>query len=446
MSKNKKIKPELAGGFRDYLPEDMIPRQSIIDKIMAVFERFGFVPLDTPGVEKGEILTGGDENFSNQIFQVKKSGSEKDKLALRFDLTIPLARVIAQYPDKIKKPFKRYQIGKAWRGERQQAGRYKEFLQVDADIIGSDSMIADAEIISLVYETMSNLGIENFLIRVNNRKILNGLPKYANFPKEKINPVLRVIDKLDKQGWETVQKELSDKNGLNKKQIEKIKDFLNLKNSSRKKVLSDILKLMKSIPIAEEGIGELEFISRSLGNLGVPEDKWIIDPSVVRGLGYYTGPVFETILTDFPEIGSVFAGGRYDNLVERFSNDSVSAVGISAGVDRLFTAMEKLGKIEKNKLISKVMILNFDKNCIDYIQKIAARLRKEGIPTEIYLDNKKSLKAQVINALETSRVIIIAGESEKKKETVKIKDVVLKKESEINYLKVVGEIKKIIYK
>ena len=172
--KENKITPELASGFRDYLPEDMIPRQRMFDTIRGVFERFGFIPLDTPALEKEEILTGGDENFRMHIFKTNVKVGE-EKLALRFDLTVPLARVIAQYPNEIKKPFKRYQVGPVWRAEKPQAGRFREFTQFDADIVGSASMMADAEIISVMYETMTALGISNFLIKVNNRKILNGL-------------------------------------------------------------------------------------------------------------------------------------------------------------------------------------------------------------------------------------------------------------------------------
>src|SRR3989344_3661065 len=193
---SKYINPELAGGFRDYLPEDMIPRQRMFDTIRGVFERFGFVPLDTPGLEKEEILTGGDPNFRMQIFRAGLRAGEEG-LALRFDLTVPLARVISAYGDKLEKPFKRYQIGKVWRGEKPQAGRFREFVQFDADIVGSNKTSADAEIVSLIFETLRKLGLERFVIRVNNRKILNGLADFVGFESSKIPGVLRLIDKLN---------------------------------------------------------------------------------------------------------------------------------------------------------------------------------------------------------------------------------------------------------
>ena len=201
---SKYINPELAGGFRDYLPEDMIPRQKMFDTIRDVFERFGFVPLDTPGLEKEEILTGGDPNFRMQIFRAGLRAGDEG-LALRFDLTVPLARVVSAYGDKLERPFKRYQIGKVWRGEKPQAGRFREFVQFDADIVGSNKTSADAEIVALIYETLTALGLSRFFINVNNRKILNGLTSLVGFELTSNAEVLRIIDKLDKIGWDGVK-------------------------------------------------------------------------------------------------------------------------------------------------------------------------------------------------------------------------------------------------
>src|SRR3989344_2317244 len=409
---SKYINPELAGGFRDYLPEDMIPRQRMFDTIRGVFERFGFIPLDTPALEKEEILTGGEE-----------------KLALRFDLTVPLARVIAQYPNEIKKPFKRYQVGPVWRAEKPQAGRFREFTQFDADIVGSASMMADAEIISVMYETMTALGISNFLIKVNNRKILNGLAEYAGFSSEKNVTVLRMIDKLDKQGWDEVQKELIDC-GLELIEAEAIKKFVSIKNSNTEEILGLVESLMKKSATALEGIAELREILNYTQALGVPDDSWEIDLSVARGLGYYTGAVFETILQDLPSFGSVFSGGRYDGLVEKFSPNSVPATGASVGVDRLFVALKELKLVRPIKTVAQVIILNFDKTCEVTCLKTANVLRKAQVSTEIYLGQETTLKGQLAYAVRNEApVVIIIGSIELQKGFAQIKDMRARKQS-----------------
>lgn len=441
--KEKKIKPESASGFRDFLPEDTIPRQKMLDTIRSVFELFGFVPLDTPGMEKEEILTGGDPDFQKQLYRIQRD-KESQPLALRFDLTVPLARVIAQYQNELKRPFKRYQVGRVWRGERPQAGRYREFLQCDADIVGSGRMMADAEIITVMYSVMRALGIERFLIRVNNRKILNGLSKYAGFPKEKTVEVLRAIDKLDKQGWDGVAMELKS-GGFSPASLAAIRAFIELCGRPAFETLTDLKKLMKSSPLAEEGIAELEEIAADLGALKVPDNAWTVDLSVARGLGYYTGPVFETILTDLPGIGSVFSGGRYDGLVERFSDLSVPATGASVGVDRLFVALGKLGKIKNVKTVTKAVILNFDPKARLYVQEIATALRNARISSEIYMGPEASLKGQLTYALNAEvPIILIAGEVEMKNGTVQLKNVRERKQVSIEKKRIVEEVNKIL--
>ncbi len=424
------IEPRLAGGFRDYLPKDMIPRQIMFDTIRKTFERFGFLPLDTPGIEREEILTGGDLDFKKQIFRASNSGSGDSDLALRFDLTVPLARVIASYPNEITRPFKRYQTGKVWRGERPQAGRFREFIQFDADIVGSKSSMADAEIISLMYETMTALGFSEFVIRVNNRKILNGLAEYAGFSPDESGNVLKAIDKLDKIGWDGVREELlrthGDLNnpgvGLDKAQSDAIKQFLDIKGESQEEILQSAETLMSNSAQAKEGVSELKEISSYVKALGVPAEHWKVDLSVARGLGYYTGPVFETTLTNLPSIGSVFSGGRYDDLVARFSPTTIPATGASVGVDRLYAAMEKLGAITAKTTVTQVMALDFSAECRLIVQEIVGNLRRAGISTEIYLGPEITLKGQLSFAVkqEIPFVIIIGGnEKQSGKATLK---------------------------
>ncbi|MEK6839912.1 MAG: histidine--tRNA ligase [Nanoarchaeota archaeon] len=437
------IEPRTVSGFRDYLPEEMIPRQKILDTIRIVFERFGFVPLDTPCIEREEILTGGDPNFRMQIFTAATRSTRTEDLALRFDLTVPLARVIAAYPNEIKKPFKRYQTGKVWRGEKPQAGRYREFVQFDADIVGTRNIMADAEIVSLMFETMIALKIEDFCIRINNRKILNGLSEYAQFDIGKLNQVLRAIDKLDKQGWDGVKNELTsleseDGVGLSENSASLILRFLELRNDEPDKILNAVAVLMVDSSQAQEGVFELRSMISHIEALGVPKERYRLDLSVARGLGYYTGPVFETILTKLPGIGSVFSGGRYDNLVARFSPISFPATSASVGVDRLFAAMEELNLLKKEPTQTKVLILNFDNECETYIENIAFRLRKKFIPTEIYFGTEKTIKAQLNYALKQSiPLVLIVGSDEMKNGLVTVKEMASRKQDSIPIDKVV---------
>lgn len=439
------IEPRLGAGTRDYLPQDMIPRQRMLDAIKKTFELFGFLPLDTPGIEVEEVLTGGDPDFKMNIFRAGLRNSEDQTLALRFDLTVPLARVVAQYGSQIEKPFKRYQTGKVWRGEKPQAGRFREFVQFDADIVGTSRMAADAEIIALMNATMLALGFQNFIVRVNNRKILNGLAQFVGFSATDTPKVLRAIDKMDKNGWEGVSDDLVDNISFSETQISKMREFLDLMVSSPSSILDELRALMANSPIALEGINELEEIGRNLSALQVPRNRWAIDLSVARGLGYYTGPVFETILTDLPSIGSVFSGGRYDDLVERFGTTNIPAVGASVGVDRIFAAMEKLSIVKQEKTVSKVLILNFDTDCEDVVQTSVTELRKAGIPSEIYFGRELILKRQLAYAVKQEfQAVLIIGAREKENGTMQVKDMLARTQEEVKLADLVSVIKRII--
>jgi len=439
------IDPKLPGGFRDYLPADMIPRQKMLDTIRTVFERFGFLPLDTPGIEREEVLTGGDPNFKMQIFQARLRDGD-DGLALRFDLTVPLARVVSLYPEDIEKPFKRYQAGKVWRGEKPQAGRFREFIQFDADIVGTTRPSADAEIVSLIYETLRALGFTRFIIRVNSRRILNGLPQFAGYNADINTDVLRIIDKLEKISWDGVSGELSDLS-LEQPQLEKIKQFLDLQSYGSKDVLARLSELMGTSVEATEGVEELSKISASVKALGVPDEAWTIDLSVARGLGYYTGAVFETTLLDIPEIGSVFSGGRYDGLVSRFSAQNLPATGASIGVDRLFSAMEKLGIVKREQSIARVLVLNFDADSEEYCQRIVAMLRADNIPTEFYLGKEVTIKGQLGYAAKREfSVVIVAGGSEQSKSTAQVKDMLARTQKEFGLDSLLSAVKGVLAK
>jgi histidyl-tRNA synthetase len=425
--KNKKTKPELPGGFRDYLPEDQITREKIISKIKKTFEDFGFDPMETPAVERTETLAGKEKETSKIIFNVKSSEEKKSDASLRFDLTSPLARVVAANPD-IPKPFKRYQIGASWRGERPQEGRYREFLQADIDIVGASSTMADSEIVLVIYKTFKNLGINKLLIKINNRKVLNALPKYAGFPESKLAETLRIIDKTDKIGLAAVEKELAK---LLKKSAKRVLEFITISGDAKTK-LQKAMELVGKIPPADEGIKELVEITRNLNASGVEKENWEINFSTVRGLGYYTGPVFETILTAIPEIGSVFSGGRYDNLMERFTANSLPAVGASLGFDRLFAALKKLGMIKPKLTLTKVLIFDISPDLRNDYLRLADTLRSEGVNTAIYLGEDKAFQAQLAYAVKKEiPFILIYGAEENKRRVVQIKNLATKEQKEI---------------
>ncbi|MCL4392022.1 histidine--tRNA ligase [Patescibacteria group bacterium] len=443
MAERKKVK--LPSGFKDYLPEEERKRSEMLDAIKRNFELFGFVPLDTPGVEEEQTLTGGDPEFKKQIFKIKKS-DESESLALRFDLTVPLARVVSMYPNEITFPFKRYQIGKVWRGERAQAGRFREFLQFDADVVGSGSLLADAEIVALMNQVMISLGFQNFLIKINNRKILGGLPNYVGFSKGKLDAVLRTVDKWDKIGIEGVLKELSSKNAaaLSKNEARRVVDFFGIKASNNRELLRSARALI-STDDAEAGFAEMEALIDHLASLGVPDDKWAFDFATVRGLAYYTGFVFETILTDLPEIGSVFSGGRYDNLVEHFGGGRLPAVGASVGVDRMLYAMEKLEVSFSSGKNMRAVVLHFDEGSLAAAERAVYELRKNGIPSEIYLGKEKTLKGQLAFAVKNNyAAAVLIGEREASAGTATIKDLKSYKQTEVAIEHVASSVKKIL--
>lgn len=427
-AKIKRVKPELPSGFRDYAPADAILRQRLLEKIRKTFEDFGYDPMETPAVERTEVLTGGEKESQKIIFNVRSSQEKKSDSSLRFDLTVPLARFLAANPE-IPKPFKRYQIGQSWRGESPQAGRYREFMQADVDIVGSSSMEADAEIVGVIYQVFKNLGLNKFLIKINNRKVLNGLPAYAGFPEKKLWDALRIIDKKDKIGTEAVKKELTK--FLKKNPSEKIGEFLKISGDTKTKLLR-ARELLGKNSVADEGIKELAEIARSLNAMGVDSQNWEIDFSVVRGLGYYTGPVFEAILTGAPGLGSVAGGGRYDGLLVPFTGQKIPAVGVSFGVDRMLAILEKMGLLKKKQTSTKVLILNLLPELKEEYLALAKNLRGANVNTAIYLGDDRAFQAQLAYAVkkEIPYVIIYGGE-EKKKQVFVVKNLVTREQKEI---------------
>ncbi|TSC78238.1 MAG: histidyl-tRNA synthetase [Parcubacteria group bacterium Gr01-1014_33] len=424
----RRIKPELPGGFRDYPPETAIAKQEMIDTIRKTFESFGFDPLETSSVQRTEVLTGGEEDSGKIIFNVKGSQDTESDSSLRFDLTVPLARFIAENPE-IPKPFKRYEIGRVWRGERQQAGRYREFTQADIDIVGTSSLDADAEVVAVIYTTLNNLGVENFSIKINNRKILNALPELAGFPSQRLWEALRIIDKEDKIGTEGVIEEF--KKVFSDDVAKQIQFFL---KNMREEKSAGFTTLSKQ-KIVEEGDYEIQKVFAFIRGMKLKLEegqKIFLDPALVRGLSYYTGTVFEAILTDAPEIGSVFGGGRYDDLVMQFTGQKIPAVGASLGVDRLLAALEKLDTLEKRKTTVEVLILNISENMKPEYLALAKELRDTKINTSLYLGEERAFQAQLAYAVKKEiPYVVIYGEKEKTRGVVAIKNLVTREQEEI---------------
>ncbi len=404
-TKPEKIRPEILKGFKDYPPAEEIARQQLVTGFRDVFESFGFSPLQTPALEKIETLKGsnyGEENLAT-IFSF--IGPDEVDMALRFELTASLARYVAGNPD-LPLPFRRYQIGPVWRVDKPGPGRFREFTQFDIDTVGTASMLADAEIIAAICKSFESLGLPNYRVRYSNRKILNGLARFAGIADERAPDVFRVIDKLEKQGMEAVRLELGpgrvDQSGdtipglhLPGIQIDTIENFLTLHLSSQGDILDKASDFLNKVPIAEEGIAELRQISQFLVDFGVPVEKAKIDLTIVRGLGYYTGPVYETYLDDVPEIGSVFAGGRYDDLVERFLGRKIPATGAAAGIDRLLAALMTRGYFKTGDTISQVLVTAMDRDKMPEYIKILNEIRAAGIRAEIFMGETRNLTKQL---------------------------------------------------
>ena len=406
-------------GFMELLPDEQILFNEMKEKIQKSYEKFGFLPLDTPIIESADVLlakAGGETE--KQIYKLKKGEND---LALRFDLTVPLAKYVTEYYLNLSFPFRRYQIGKVYRGEKAQRGRFREFYQCDIDIIGDGelSTINDAEIPSVIYNLIKELGFEEFTIRINNRKILNGLFEEIG-QKEKSVEVLRIIDKIDKIGKEAVIEEL-EKIEVSKDSIKKIIDFIEIEGTSEEKI-----EKLKKLEIKNEtfitGVNELEFVIKNMGTFGIPKENYKVDLTIARGLDYYTGTVYETFLNEYRELGSVCSGGRYENLAEYYTDKKLPGVGVSIGLTRLFYKLNELNLIKaKKKSISDVLIIPMIEDLTVPIE-IASELRKSDIKTEIYLNNKKlKAKFKYADKLEIPYVVVI-GEDEIEENKYKLKD------------------------
>ena len=384
----ERIKPRTLSGFMELLPAQQQQMERVMDILRTTYSRYGFTPLDTPVIEASEVLLakGGGET-EKQIYRFQKGDAD---LALRFDLTVPLAKYVALHGNDLAFPFRRYQIGKVYRGERAQRGRFREFYQADIDIIGDGKLdiTNEAEIPSIIYQTFTALGLTRFQIRVNNRKILNGFYAMLGLT-DRSGDIMRTVDKLDKIGPHKVRACLMDDVGLTAEQAEEIMRFISI-TGSNDQVLSALEGYRSRHELFDQGLDELTTVTRYLAAFGVPEVNFAVDLTIARGLDYYTGTVYETTLLDYPEIGSVCSGGRYDNLAEYYTDRQLPGVGISIGLTRLFYVLGEQGILNPSlpTAPADVLILPMTQNLTPAIQ-LATRLRGAGVRTQLYTEQKK---------------------------------------------------------
>ena len=388
------IKPRTLSGFMELLPEKQAAMERIMELLRRTYSLYGFTPLDTPAIEASEILLakGGGET-EKQIYRFTKGDAD---LSLRFDLTVPLAKYVALNYGRLSFPFRRYQIGKVYRGERAQRGRFREFYQADIDIIGDGSLdiINEAEIPSVIYRTFTELGLKNFVIRVNNRKILNGFYEMLGF-SDRAAEIMRTVDKLDKIGAEKVGLILHDELDLGQDNVDDILGFITIRGSNAE-VLAKLEEYRGRSETFDAGLSELNTVTKYLSDFGVPEENFRIDLTIARGLDYYTGTVYETILPEHPEIGSVCSGGRYDNLAGYYTDKKLPGVGISIGLTRLFHVLDEQGMLNPQlpSAPAEVLVIPMTEELSPAVSA-ATGLREKGIRAQLYCEQKK-FKAKMI--------------------------------------------------
>ena len=383
-----KMTPRTLSGFMELLPQPQQQMERIMDILRRTYSLYGFTPLDTPVIEASEVLLakGGGET-EKQIYRFQKGDAD---LALRFDLTVPLAKYVALHYNDLSFPFRRYQIGKVYRGERAQRGRFREFYQADIDVIGDGKLdiTNEAEIPAIIYQTFTSLGLKRFQIRVNNRKILNGFYAMLGLT-EQSGDIMRTVDKLDKIGAEKVRTLLTDEVGVSAENADEILKFIAITGGNQQ-VMAALEGYRGRNEVFDEGLDQLNTVVKYLSAFGVPAENFAVDLTIARGLDYYTGTVYETTLLDHPEIGSVCSGGRYDNLAEYYTDKQLPGVGISIGLTRLFYVLGEQGMLNPDlpTAPADVLILPMTADLAPAVT-LATRLRAAGVRTQLYTEQKK---------------------------------------------------------
>jgi len=423
------IKPQTLKGFRDYLPAAMLARERLVEVARRVYRGYGFSPIDTPALEYTEILLGkGGGETDKQMFRFHDQGGRD--VAMRFDLTIPFARFAAQHLNDLGTPFKRYHVGNVWRAEKPQKGRYREFMQCDFDTIGTQSNAADVETLLVIHDLFAAIGEEfgipdfDFRIHVNNRMVLNGLLESRGL-QENAAAILRVLDKLGKITREQALEELIENVGLSEQDAHSIHDLtfeFGGTNADCDEVLERLRGLVEESEIGRQGVGHLTEMITICRDVGIPEQRVVLDPSIARGLDYYTGTVYETFLTGLPGIGAVCSGGRYDNLAGLYTSQELPGVGASLGLDRLLAALEELGCVPTNPTPAPVLITQFDAQFLRDYLRAARSLRDTGIAVEVFPEAKPLGKQLKYASRKGFRVAVIAGGEEVQSGIWQVKD------------------------
>lgn len=432
------VKPSTLPGFMELLPKDQILFNEMKDIIRKNFEKHGFLPIDTPVIEKSEVLLakGGGET-EKQIYRFSKGDTD---MSLRFDLTVPLARYTVEHMNDLSFPFKRYQIGKVYRGEKAQKGRFREFYQCDIDTIGMGelSLVNDAEFPVVIFHTFKDLGFTDFTIHLNNRKILKGF--FSSLGIEDSMNVLRTVDKLDKIGEESVLEELGE-NGIGRDSGEKILEFIKIKGTVDE-ILEQLRDLKIEDEIFQEGLDELTQVVGYMRDFGIDEDCFDIDLKIARGLDYYTGTVYETTLDNYPKIGSVCSGGRYEDLASYYTDKALPGVGISIGLSRLFYQLNEAKIISsEEKSLVDLLIIPMD-DCIHDGIKLLSELREKGVRVSVYTEFAK-LKKKFKYADQTKvDYVIVLGEEEIKTRKYSLKDMRSGDQEEVTFDELVDRFKK----
>jgi histidyl-tRNA synthetase len=419
----------------------MIPRERLIETARRVYRSYGFSPIDTPALEYLEILTGkGGEETDKQLYKFQDQGERW--VAMRFDLTVPLARFAAQHFAKLPMPFKRYHIATVWRGERQQRGRYREFMQCDFDTIGTTSIAADIETVLVIHDLFLALGFDEFVIHVNNRMVLNGLLARLELADKSV-PILRAIDKLAKVGRDEVAQEIVAAAGTTPEQADQVLRLSEI-SGDNDQVLSQLDPLVQGNEVGQAGVERLRSLVAAVRAAGVPESRVHLDVAIARGLDYYTGTIVETFLGKLPGIGSVCSGGRYDNLAGLYTNQQLPGIGASLGLDRLLAAMEELGMLPKVSTSAEVFIPWFDAERLHDYLALAAQLRAAGLGVEVYPEPKKLGQQLKYADRRGFRVAVIAGERELAAGTCQIKNLATAQSEEVALAEAVAAVRRVL--
>ena len=415
------VKPQLLSGFRDFLPAQMLLRQQVIGILRDVFERHGYEPFDTPALEYAATLTGKYGEDEKLLYRFTDHGGRE--VGLRYDLTVPLARVAALHANDLVLPFKRYHIAPVWRGDRPQRGRFREFFQCDVDTVGSPSMLADAEAIATVADALTALGFPEFTIQINDRRIITGLAKLAGVADEQAGQVYRSIDKIEKIGPTGVRTELIER-GVDADAADRVIDLVTMRGSDAE-VLAQLRERAANFPDVVAGADDLERLLGYLDGLGVARENYALQLSMVRGLDYYTGPVFE-IAVERPKVGSIGGGGRYDGLIGSFSGRDVPATGFSLGLERAFEVIAEFGLLPPLRTVSQVLVAIMRGNEDDGVAEalaLVSELRAAGIRAEVYLNERRGLRDQLSYADRKGvPFLAIVGEDERASGQVKLRE------------------------